>query len=166
MTEEEYKEWKSEGDKRPGRCPFCNKPGWIVGDLEWCEHYVGTYDHCGSSGPINLLADDGAFEEFEGLLNQLRNLKPKRYKAILGALPVDLANFIDTATDATGRLFWLELVPAKSLEVDVNECSSETTYVSLFIEDPAKTREWIKTQVQECISAIKPKLNGNTGGLN
>ncbi len=69
MNQEEYEEWKD--DERVGLCPFCLAPGCIVGETEWCAHYVGSDDMFGE--PLGYKIVEG--EPFESFLERVEQLK-------------------------------------------------------------------------------------------
>ncbi len=87
MTEREYEDWRAEGDQRVGRCPFCERPGWIVGDTEWCEHYAATYDAFGGSEPISPLTEGEPFLTYERFLVALRDQDEEGVHRLLTSLP-------------------------------------------------------------------------------
>lgn len=56
MKQSDYILFSTDGGDYPnlGFCPFCGQPGWINGDDDWCEHYLGTSSSESAKGPMEL----------------------------------------------------------------------------------------------------------------
>jgi len=120
MTEEEFESWRAEGDERCGRCPFCNAPGWIVGDTDWCPHYVGSDDLCGSAGPQFDFLDEDPFFGFLEVAGWLQSLGQEEVAALADRLTPQAQRVVEAVVNHGIEGFWLGLVPAEVLSVDVS----------------------------------------------
>jgi hypothetical protein len=155
MTEDEYQHWKADGDNRVGRCPYCGKPGWIVGDLEWCEHVAGTYDYFGNSEPICPIVEGEEFDELRTILKFLAERSEEDANTILARLSGPRRAFLRKARNRDPALFWVILVRGRRLTADVDESLSSTTYETIFVKNPALTRESLKTRAADLARAFR-----------
>jgi hypothetical protein len=62
-------------------------------------------------------------------------------------MPAELAKFLDAASLNPPELFWLELIPSKSISADLSESLFETTYFSVFVENPAEACSFLEAKV-------------------
>ena len=155
MTEDEYQHWKADGDNRVGRCPYCGKPGWIVGDLEWCEHVAGTYDHSRGSEPICTIVDGVEFDDLRTILRFLAARAEKDVNAILARLSARHRAFLRKALQRDPELFWVILVQGRRLTADVDESLFSTTYETVFVKNPTRTRHRLRTRAADVIRAFR-----------
>ena len=155
MTEKEYEDWRAEGDQRVGRCPICDRPGWIVGDTEWCEHYAATYDTFAGSAPISPLTEGEPFLTYERFLVALREQGEKEVQRLLASLPPREWDFVKRSLDHWPEVFWLAFTATKRLSADLVECLFETTYVSVFVEDPVAERHRLGELVDGVLEVLR-----------
>jgi len=160
MTEEEFESWRAEGDERCGRCPFCNAPGWIVGDTDWCPHYVGSDDLCGSAGPQFDFLDEDPFFGFLEVAGWLQSLGQEEVAALADRLTPQAQRVVEAVVNHGIEGFWLGLVPAEVLSVDVSESLMDTTYFSYFVQDMDRMRSDLATT----IDAFMAELDGLGAG--
>ena len=152
MTAEEYKEWAD--DPRVGKCPYCESPGWIIGDDAWCVHYLGSKDDLEPGIP-----ESGALDEVQ----QLNNLV-EIAEAIFNELTTEdiqgLSELTDVARDTLrileedGNVFWCRLIPVEKLYTDVSSSLYDTSYTSYFTADTAEAISTIRKAVSDTLSQI------------
>ncbi len=127
-----------------GKCPFCGAQGLITDPSGWCEHHAGTYDLMMGSQPVDCLEKDGEFIAFREFLASFQNLSDEKQQRLLKTMPEGLSKFVRGVVDNPPELFWLGQVPAKSLSADVSESLFDTTYMSIFVEDPESARNSLR----------------------
>jgi hypothetical protein len=107
------------------------------------------------SDPINCLTPEDPFPAFVEYLSRFTDLSEAKRKTLLAKMPADLAKFLNTSSNNPPELFWLELIPSKSISADLSESLFETTYFSVFVENPVIARSFLDAKVS-AIMAIHP----------
>lgn len=146
--------YEHDHDTLAGRCPFCGASGIITDHTTWCEHHAGTYDLMMGSEPVDCLEQAGEFETFRDFLSSFQDLGDKEHQRLLESLPEDLSHFLGCAANNPLELFWLGLLPTKTLEADVSESLFDTTYVTIFVEDADAARKLLSDKVHSIMEKV------------
>jgi hypothetical protein len=140
-----------------GSCPYCGVIGRIAGESSWCPHYMGTFDYFSSSEPDDRLFCDEYPDvcRYRGFLDSLAGLTPKKALKSIAPMPAWARKFVEKSWERQAHLFWLDLVPRKTLEVDVSEFLCDTTYISVFVKNPDRQRLRIVNKIARALSALE-----------
>lgn len=152
MTQTEYQEWKD--DPRVGKCPFCEAPGWIVGDREWCTHYLGSKDDLGPGVP-----ESGALESIPLLDKVLEfsyslfdELTTEQIHGLTDLKPED-REILQVCFDF-GPTFWHHLIPVETLYAEVSSSLYDTSYTSYFTPDPDSSIPKLEAKVSRAMNSF------------
>lgn len=141
-------------DAAKGECPFCGVQGLITDPESWCSHHAATYDVMMGTEPADRLADDEEFDAFRAFLSSYQDLEEDAQKELCARLPGNLSTFLQGALENSVELFWLDLLPAKSLEADLSETLFDTTYVSVFVEDADAARNLLREKTRSIMERV------------
>lgn len=154
MTPEDFKGRDPEELKTIGFCPYCNMPGWIPGDDEWCEHYAGSSDLFLCSEPMDLLANGQEFERFRGLLERISELEEDELASMVASLPQSLRTFMSSCGENCRHLFWSDEIQSRQISVEVDEFTFTTEYTAFFLEDVNRERHRILALAEATMAAL------------
>jgi hypothetical protein len=145
MNQAEYEEWKE--DLRVGLCPFCSAPGWVMGETDWCEHYIGCTNLW---GPVLFPCfEDLPFADIQMVTEALSNLDADQRSFILSSLDVEAASYLNQLLEYRHCAYaWIRPWPTETLRVEISEYLFDDIYYSYFVLDLqarlAELRPWLQ----------------------
>lgn len=169
MKPSDYELLTNSGDKYPtiGFCPFCEQPGWITGDDEWCEHYIGTSDSKSAAGPLGvsvfpIIQELPIYQQLENKITEYKELTCDKQKTFLKRIPpkyrVYLQNIVENDWLPTAFLDFFHDFEYLDCECDGPEYTEHC--VSFFVKDQSKLHKEITRIFTIVINKLEFK--GNT----
>lgn len=153
MKLDEYQQWKD--DKRVGKCPFCGMPGWIVGDEEWCEHYIGSDDLFNGTDPYFPIIAGEPFETLIGLVKNLEEKDKTFIQNVLDHLSNNDRELVQAAMDLSDS-FWKQFLVYEVLEAELSETLFDTVYYAYFVSSYSEAQTMLDARVYSALKALQP----------
>jgi len=144
MKKEDYELLTSDGGEYPtiGFCPFCGKPGWITGDDDWCEHYIGASNCRSAAGPLGVsvfskIEEMPISKQLQKRMEKLRGITPEQLKGTLKNVSGEFREYIREAieNDWMSAAFLDFYHEFKFLECTYDSCLSEESCTAFFVLD-------------------------------